>query len=101
MIYVLWTRLLEEEAKKRAELEQIHLQQKQAISVTVAEKEELEKERLAKESALQAAMKQLEELELERQGALEQYEVSDGGYKYGCNRTSVKTPLWNRAVTHK
>lgn len=54
------------------------MQQKQAISVTVAEKEELEKERLAKESALKSAMDQLEQLEHERQGALEQYEVRDG-----------------------
>uniref|UniRef100_A0A3B3VY21 Switch-associated protein 70 n=1 Tax=Poecilia latipinna TaxID=48699 RepID=A0A3B3VY21_9TELE len=68
-------RLLEEEAEKRAELEQIHLRQQRAISETEAEKQELEKERRAKESALQAAMKQLEELEQERQGALEQYQT--------------------------
>lgn len=71
-----WSRLLEEEAEKRAELEVIHLHQQRAISETEAEKQELEKERLAKESALQAAMKQLEELEQERQGALAQYQVS-------------------------
>lgn len=70
-----WGRLLEEEAEKRAELEQVHLRQQRAISETEAEKQELERERLAKESALQAAMKQLEELEQERQGALEQYQV--------------------------
>lgn len=69
------TRLLEEEATKRAELEQIHLRQQRAISETEAEKQELEKERLAKENALQAAMEQLEHLEMERQGALEQYQV--------------------------
>lgn len=68
--------MLEEEATKRAELEQIHLRQQRAISETEAEKQELEKERLAKESALQAAMQQLEHLEKERQGALEQYQVS-------------------------
>lgn len=68
-------RLLEEEATKRAELEQIHLRQQRAISETEAEKQELEKERLAKENALQAAMEQLEHLEKERQGALEQYQV--------------------------
>lgn len=71
-----WSRLLEEEATKRAELEKIHLRQQRAISETEAEKKELEKERLAKESALQAAMKQLEHLEKEREGALEQYQVS-------------------------
>lgn len=69
-------RLLEEEAAKRAELEQIHLRQQMAISKTEAEKQELERERQAKESALQGAMKQLELLEQERQGALEQYQVS-------------------------
>jgi len=71
-----WISLLEEEATKRAELEQIHLRQQRAISKTEAEKQELEKERLAKESALQAAMKQLDELEQERQGALQEYQVS-------------------------
>ncbi|KAG7221132.1 hypothetical protein INR49_017528 [Caranx melampygus] len=68
-------RLLEEEAAKRAELEQIHLRQQMAISETEAEKQELERERQAKESALQAAMKQLEHLEQERQGALQQYQT--------------------------
>lgn len=68
-------RLLEEEATKRAELEQIHLRQQRAISETEAEKQELVKERLAKENALQTAMEQLEHLEKERQGALEQYQV--------------------------
>lgn len=68
-------RLLEEEATKRAELEQIHLHQQRTISETEAEKQELEKEGTAKESALQAAMLQLEQLESERQGALEQYQV--------------------------
>uniref|UniRef100_A0A7N6AGN0 Switch-associated protein 70 n=1 Tax=Anabas testudineus TaxID=64144 RepID=A0A7N6AGN0_ANATE len=68
-------RLLEEEATKRAELEQIHLRQQRAISKTEAEKQELEKERLAKENALQAAMTQLEQLEQERQGALMQYQT--------------------------
>lgn len=71
--------MLEEEATKRAELEQIHLRQQQAISETEAEKQELEKERVAKENALQAAMKQLEQLEQERQGALEQYQVRGSG----------------------
>lgn len=75
MLMSVWSRLLEEEATKRSELEQIHLRQQRAISETEAEKQELEKERLAKESALQAAMTQLEQLEQERQGALEQYQV--------------------------
>lgn len=76
MLMSVWSRLLEEEATKRSELEQIHLKQQRAISETEAEKQELERERLAKESALQAAMKQLDQLEQERQGALEQYQVS-------------------------
>lgn len=67
---------MEEEATKRAELEQIHLRQQRTISESEAEKQELEKERVAKESALQAAMKQLDQLEEERQGALQQYQVS-------------------------
>lgn len=68
-------RLLEEEAAKRAELEQIHLQQQRALSQTEAEKQELVAEQRAKERDLQAAMLQLETLERERHGALEQYEV--------------------------
>lgn len=68
-------RLLEEEAEKRAELEQIHLQQQRALCQTQAEKQELVAEQLAKERDLQAAMQQLETLERERQGALQQYEV--------------------------
>ncbi|TWW76074.1 Switch-associated protein 70 [Takifugu flavidus] len=67
-------RLLEEEATKRVELEQLHLHQQRTISETEAEKQELQKERVAKENALQAAMEQLEHLEKERQGALEQYQ---------------------------
>lgn len=68
-------RLLEEEAAKRAELEQIHLQQQRALSQTEAEKEELKAEQLAKERDLHAAMQQLERLQQERHGALQQYEV--------------------------
>lgn len=81
--FCVWTRLLEEEATKRAELEQIHLRQQRAISETEAEKQELEKERLAKESALQAAMEQLDVLEQERRGALEQYQVSQQQEPHG------------------
>lgn len=75
-------RLLEEEAGKRAELEQIHLQQQRALSQTEAEKQELEAERLAKERDLQAAMQQLDRLERERHGALEQYEVRSHGWRF-------------------
>lgn len=78
MPFCVRSRLLEQEAKKRAELEQIHLRQQRAISKTEAEKEELEKEREAKESALRAAMSQLEQLEQERKGALMQYQVGRG-----------------------
>lgn len=67
--------MLEEESTKRAELEEIHLRQQQAISETEAEKQELQKERLAKDNALRDAMMQLEKLEQDRQGALEQYQV--------------------------
>ena len=69
--------MLEEEAVKRAELEEFHLQQQRAIAETKAEKQELERERLIKENALQAAMKQLDQLEEDRQGALEQYQVRE------------------------
>lgn len=69
-------RLLDEEVRKRTELEQIHLQQQQAISQTQQEKEQLEQQRLEQECTLQAAMQQLESLEQQRQGALEEYEAS-------------------------
>ena len=83
-------RLLEEESAKRAELEQIHLQQQRVMSQTQAEKQELESEQLAKEQALQAAMLQLESLERERQGALAQYQVREppppGPVNHSCHR---------------
>lgn len=69
------SRLLDEEAGKRAELEQLHLSQQRALSQTEAEKQELVTEQLAKERQLQAAMSQLDKLESERQEALEQYKV--------------------------
>lgn len=90
----MWSRLLEEEATKRAELEQIHLRQQRAISETEAEKQELEKERLAKESALQAAMQQLEHLEKERQGALEQYQVSRTTLSPRLHRVAALCGCW-------
>lgn len=89
----MWIRLLDEEAAKRAELEQIHLRQQRAISETEAEKQELEKERQVKESALQAAMKQLEELEKERQGALQQYQVSPPAERNHVTDNNAITPL--------
>ncbi|CAG5957572.1 unnamed protein product [Menidia menidia] len=81
--------LLEEEACKRAELEQIHLKQQRAISETEAEKQELEKQRRAKESALQAAMRQLEDLEQERQGALQQYQTVMNRLEAATNNTKT------------
>ncbi|XP_068614836.1 switch-associated protein 70-like [Brachionichthys hirsutus] len=90
----LQARLLKEEAEKRAELEQIHLQQQRALLHTEAEKQELVAQRLAKERALQAAMKQLERLERERHGALEQYkEVSQK-----LERAAKKTKTWKDKV---
>uniref|UniRef100_A0A674MG00 Switch-associated protein 70 n=1 Tax=Takifugu rubripes TaxID=31033 RepID=A0A674MG00_TAKRU len=71
----LQARLLNEEAGKRAELEQLHLSQQMALSQTEAEKQELVAEQLAKERQLQAAMSQLDKLESERQEALEKYKV--------------------------
>lgn len=68
-------RLLEEEAAKRLELEQLHLQQQRMLTQSKAEKQELEAIQQARERDLQAAMLQLDSLEKERQGALEQYEV--------------------------
>lgn len=72
---LLFNRLLEEEAAKRVEMEQIYLKQQRTLTQTEAEKEELMAEQLAKERELQAASQQLDRLEKERQGALEQYQV--------------------------
>lgn len=72
---VLHLRLLEEEAAKRVELEQLHLHQQRTLSQTEAEKQELVAVQLAKERDLQGAMLQLNRLERERRGAVEQYEV--------------------------
>ncbi|XP_049417114.1 switch-associated protein 70 [Epinephelus fuscoguttatus] len=88
--------LLEEEAAKRAELEQIHLQQQRMLSQTEAEKQELVAEQLAKERDLQAAMLQLERLERERQGALEQYEK----VTMKLERAANKTKTWKDKVAH-
>lgn len=78
-------RLLQEEAAKRAELEQMHLQQQRALSQTEAEKQELVAEQLAKERELQTAMLQLERLQKERKGALEQYEVRSNMWTHMCS----------------
>lgn len=72
-------RLLQEEANKRRELEQIHRQQQEILSQSQKEKEELERERAEKESALQAAQEQLESLRRQREGAQEEYMVA-GSY---------------------
>lgn len=72
---MLLPRLLDEEAGKRAELEQLHLHQQQALSQTEAEKQELVAKQLAKERQLKEAMLQLDKLEKERHGVLEKYEV--------------------------
>uniref|UniRef100_A0A3Q1F6Y5 Switch-associated protein 70 n=1 Tax=Acanthochromis polyacanthus TaxID=80966 RepID=A0A3Q1F6Y5_9TELE len=90
----LQARLLEEEAAKRAELEQIQLQQQRALCQTEAEKQELMAEQLAKERDLQAATLQLERLEKERQGALEQYEEVSRKLK----RAATKTKTWKDKV---
>lgn len=68
-------RLLEEETSKRAELEQLHLQQQRALSQTKAEKQELVAMQLTKDRDLQAARLQLDKLESEQQEALEKYKV--------------------------
>ncbi|KAG7483116.1 hypothetical protein JOB18_039673 [Solea senegalensis] len=85
----LQSRLLEEEAAKRAELELIHLRQQGALSRTEAEKQVLVSERLAKERELQVAVLQLETLEKERQGALEQYEEVSRNLRRAANKTKT------------
>ncbi|KAM8894347.1 switch-associated protein 70 isoform 2-T3 [Spinachia spinachia] len=85
----LQARLLEEEAAKRAELEQIHLQQQRALFQTEAEKRELVAEQRAKERDLQAATLQLESLERERHGALEQYEKVSRKLERAANKTKT------------
>lgn len=86
-------RLLEEEAAKRAELECLHLQQKQALCQTQAKKQELEIERLDKERELQAAVVQLERVETERHGALQKYEVRENAGGLNERKKSSATSL--------
>ncbi|KAK5901764.1 hypothetical protein CesoFtcFv8_007092 [Champsocephalus esox] len=87
----------EEEAVKRAELEEFHRQQQRAIAETKAEKQELERERLIKESELQAAMKQLDQLEEDRQGALEQYQAVMRKLEDAANNTKT----WKHKVAEQ
>lgn len=75
LFFLLLPRLLDEEAGKRAELEQLHLHQQRALCQTEAEKQELVAKQLAKERQLKEAMLQLDQLEKERHGALEKYQV--------------------------
>lgn len=77
-------RLLEEEAAKRAELEQLHLLQQKELFQTEAEKKELIAEQQAKERDLEAATEQLQRLEKERQDVLEQYEVRASARSFTC-----------------
>uniref|UniRef100_H2V612 Switch-associated protein 70 n=2 Tax=Takifugu rubripes TaxID=31033 RepID=H2V612_TAKRU len=85
----LQARLLNEEAGKRAELEQLHLSQQMALSQTEAEKQELVAEQLAKERQLQAAMSQLDKLESERQEALEKYKEVSRKLEHAANKTKT------------
>lgn len=74
-MFVLNTRLLDEEVAKRFELERLHSEQQRVLSQTEAEKQELVAVRKTKERELSSAMEQLDNLEKERQGALQQFEV--------------------------
>lgn len=83
----LQARLLDEEVRKRTELEHIHLQQQQAMNHTQQEKEALKQQRLQQEEALQKAMMQLQELEEQRQGALQKYEAVQKKLQRAANMT--------------
>ncbi|CAN2391031.1 Pleckstrin homology domain [Pristimantis euphronides] len=91
---LLQTRLLEEEATKRAMLENLHKEQEMTIKMTEAEKKELETMQEMKEKALQEAMQQLEQLEKERIAALEQYEH----IKSNLEMATSKTRSWKDKV---
>ncbi|XP_063802519.1 switch-associated protein 70 isoform X2 [Pseudophryne corroboree] len=84
---LLQTRLLEEEAAKRAKMEELHREQEMTIKMTEAEKKELENSQAIKEQALQEAMQQLEQLEKERMEALEQYEQVKNNLVLATNKT--------------
>uniref|UniRef100_A0A8C1ZMF5 Switch-associated protein 70 n=1 Tax=Cyprinus carpio TaxID=7962 RepID=A0A8C1ZMF5_CYPCA len=90
----LQARLLQEEASKRLELEQIHLQQQEILTQSQKEKQELERERAEKERALQAAQEQLEILRRQREGAQEEYEV----VTKKLERATNKTKTWKHKV---
>uniref|UniRef100_A0A3P9HL98 Switch-associated protein 70 n=1 Tax=Oryzias latipes TaxID=8090 RepID=A0A3P9HL98_ORYLA len=85
----LQSRLLQEEAAKRAELEQLHLQQQRELVQTEVEKKELIAEQQAKDRDLQAAALQLQRLEKERQDALEQYEEMSKKLERAANKTKT------------
>ncbi|XP_069821131.1 switch-associated protein 70 [Dendropsophus ebraccatus] len=91
---LLQTRLLEEEATKRAMLEQLHKEQEMTIKMTEAENKELVTIQERKEKALQEAMQQLEQLENERIAALEQYEQ----VKSNLEMATSKTRSWKDKV---
>ncbi|XP_073417734.1 switch-associated protein 70 [Dendrobates tinctorius] len=91
---LLQTRLLEEEATKRAMLENLHKEQEMMIKMNEEEKKELEAMQAAKEEALQEAMQQLEQLEKERIAALEQYEQ----VKSNLEMATSKTRSWKDKV---
>ncbi|XP_069596068.1 switch-associated protein 70 [Ranitomeya imitator] len=91
---LLQTRLLEEEATKRAMLENLHKEQEMMIKMNEEEKKELEAMQAVKEEALQEAMQQLEQLEKERIAALEQYEQ----VKSNLEMATSKTRSWKDKV---
>lgn len=74
---------------KRAELEQMHVQQQRALSQSQAEKEALEAQQQAKERKLQDAMEQLERLERQRHGAVHQYEEVSRKLERAANKTKT------------
>ncbi|XP_016377115.1 switch-associated protein 70-like isoform X1 [Sinocyclocheilus rhinocerous] len=90
----LQARLLQQEASKRLELEQIHLQQQEILTQSQKEKQELERERAEKERALQAAQEQLEILRRQREGAQEKYKVVTKKLERAAN----KTKTWKHKV---
>ncbi|XP_077142767.1 switch-associated protein 70 isoform X2 [Ranitomeya variabilis] len=91
---LLQARLLEEEATKRAMLENLHREQEMMIKMNEEEKKELEAMQAMKEEALQEAMQQLEQLEKERIAALEQYEQ----VKSNLEMATSKTRSWKDKV---
>ncbi|KAM4017944.1 switch-associated protein 70 isoform 2-T2 [Anomaloglossus baeobatrachus] len=91
---LLQTRLLEQEATKRAMLENLHKEQEMMIKMNEEEKKELEAMQAMKEEALKEAMQQLEQLEKERIAALQQYEH----IKSNLEMATSKTRTWKDKV---